>query len=72
MVCLCPTCQELCTDTEESLLRPLIKPVNGAAVDERGEHAEAVTQLVTYGTHTQDDMEVLAHAINEVREHELA
>ena len=48
----------------EGILGPGLEPVDGAAVDERGELAEAVAEGVPNGTEGQDDMEVLLAAVD--------
>lgn len=42
-----------------------LEPVNGAAVDEGGEHAEAVTEGIPNGAHGKDHVKVLLHPLNE-------
>ena len=42
-----------------------LEPVDGAAVDEGGEHAEAIAKGVSDGAHGQDHMKVLLHTLNE-------
>ena len=49
--------------------RPHLEPVDGAAVDERGELPQSVPEGVPDGAHGQDDMEVvLAAADKEVEQ----
>lgn len=42
-----------------------LEPVYGAAVDEGGEHAEAVAESISNGAHGEDHMEVLLDPLNE-------
>ena len=46
-----------------------LKPVNGAAVDEGGKHAESVPEGVADGTHGQHHVKVLTDPVNEVVVH---
>mmetsp|Transcript_36696 Transcript_36696/g.116794 ORF Transcript_36696/g.116794 Transcript_36696/m.116794 type:complete len:681 (+) Transcript_36696:3332-5374(+) len=52
---------------EQRVPRPLIEPVDGAAVDERGEHAAAHAEGVADGRHGEDDVQVLADELHKVR-----
>lgn len=42
-----------------------LEPVDGAAVDERWEHAQSVSKRVSNWTHSQNNVQRLLHAINE-------
>eukprot|EP00965_Chrysotila_dentata_P002107 69624-Pleurochrysis_carterae.AAC.1 len=47
------------------LWRPAVEPVDGAAVDERGEHAASHTEGRAHRRHGEHDVQVLAHARDE-------
>ncbi len=61
--------QELLGDHFERVLWPGHEPVDRAAVDERGEHAQARAEGVTDRTHGQDHVQVGLDAVDEVVEH---
>jgi len=42
-----------------------LKPVDGAAVDERRKHAKSVSKGVSDGTHRQHDVQILFHSFDE-------
>ena len=46
-------------------LSQYLEPVDGAAVDEGGEHAEAVAEGISNGAHGEDHVEVLFDPLNE-------
>ena len=46
----------MCTDLE---------PVNGTAVDQRGEHPQSGAECISNGTHGQHHMQLLTDTINE-------
>ena len=50
---------------EQRLLRPLGEPVDGTAVDDRGEHAAARAEGRADGRHTEHNVQVVAHAVDE-------
>ena len=41
-----------------------LEPVDGAAVDEGGEHADSIPEGISNGTHGQDHVELLSHSIH--------
>lgn len=45
-------------DADEGLLGPLAEPVDGGAVDEGGEHAEAGGEDLAHGAHADDVVNV--------------
>jgi len=47
-------------------LGPVIVPVNGGAVDERGVEATALPELAAHGTHGQNEVEVALHPADQV------
>jgi len=46
-----------------------MKPVDGAAVDERREHTQPVAERIAYRTHGENDVEVLLHSLDEIVVH---
>ena len=60
------------TYDEPHLPWPLSEPVNGTAVDKRGEHTTARAECIPYGTHTQNDMKVVTNSADEVVEHSIS
>jgi hypothetical protein len=55
--------------SHEGILRPVLKPVDGAAVDEGGELPKSVPKVVSDGTHGEDNVELLSGSLNkEVKE----
>jgi len=46
-----------------------LEPVNGAAVDERRKHTQAVAECVSDWTHGKHYMEIGFHSLNEVVVH---
>mmetsp|Transcript_3151 Transcript_3151/g.13663 ORF Transcript_3151/g.13663 Transcript_3151/m.13663 type:complete len:966 (+) Transcript_3151:6936-9833(+) len=62
--------EELVGDAGERLLGPLHEPVDGAAVDQRGELAASRPESLAHGGHAQDDVEVVSHPVDErAKEH---
>lgn len=59
--------QDLAADRQEGLLRPGAEPVDGAAVDEGGEHAAAGPEGAPHGAHGQHAVQVVPHTIDEGR-----
>ena len=59
------------SDDSSELAHPCeyLEPVYGTAVDERREHAQAVSERVANWTHCQHDVQILLHSINEVVVH---
>eukprot|EP00952_Eustigmatos_sp_NYUAD-ZCMA_P004492 19786-Eustigmatos_ZCMA.PRE.1 len=53
-------------DAEERVIWPLVEPVDGAAVDERGKHAAAVAEAGTDRAHGKHHVQVLAHQLDVV------
>ena len=53
----------------EGCLATHLEPVNGAAVDERREHAKTRAEGVADWAHGQHDVHVLAHALREEAVH---
>lgn len=53
---------ELLGDGEQRVLGPGVEPVDGAAVYERREHSQSLSQLVAHRRETQDDGETVANA----------
>ena len=60
--------QEFVGHQLKSIVRPCLKPVNGAAVDERGELAQSIPEGVSDGAHSKNDVKVLPTAVDEVVE----
>ena len=56
---------EVARDVGERLLGPRQEPVDGAAVDERGELLRARAELVADGREAEDEVQVGAHAVDE-------
>lgn len=52
-------------DTQQGLLGPLHKPVNGAAVHQGGKHATSCTERIPYWAHTQYDVEIVSAHITQ-------
>lgn len=50
----------------EVCVTDLDKPVDGAAVDERGEHTAARAESITHWTHTQHNVQLLPYTRDEV------
>ena len=48
------------------LLGPLSEPVDGAAVDERGEHTASRAEGISYWTHAQHDVQLVLNTAYEV------
>ena len=62
-----------CDDVSSSLRarerRTYVEPIDGAAVDERGEAPQSVAERVTDGTHGEADVQVRLDALDEVVVH---
>ena len=58
--------QEALRHANEGRRGPAVEPVDGGAVDERGELAAADAQRVAHGGHAQDDVQLVSHARHEV------
>ena len=57
--------QELGAHIEQSLFRPSVEPVEGATVDQGGEHPATDTQSVTHWGHAQGNVELLSDTLIE-------
>ena len=57
---------------EPNLPWPLSEPVNGTAIDKRGEHTTARTESIPYRTHTQYDMKIVTNSADKVVEHSIS
>ena len=57
--------KDLARDGEQRFVWPAVEPVDGAAVDQRGEHAAAHAESAADGRHAEDDVQVGAHAADE-------
>ena len=53
------TLQELSGHPQEGLLRPLVKPIDGAIVDQGWEHANSLAESLPDGAHGKDNMQIL-------------
>ena len=70
-VCVCATLGDWNTHagtskykyTHTLLYTVYLEPVDGAAVDERGEHADPVPEGISNGAHGQHHVELLSHSI---------
>ena len=61
--------QLLVSDGVEGLYRPLVEPVQSAAIDERREVSYPVAQGLPGWAHGQDDVQVLLHLLDEEVKH---
>ena len=57
--------QHLAADGQQGLLRPGAEPVDGAAVDEGGEHAAARPESAPHRAHGQHTVQVVPHTVDE-------
>ena len=48
---------------------PLGEPVNGAAVDQRGEHTTARTEGISHRAHAEDNVQLVLDSADEVGEY---
>ncbi len=58
------TLDEPVRDILERILRPVIKPIQGATVDQGGELPAPDSELVTHRGHAEDDVEVVAETLD--------
>ncbi len=42
-----------------------LEPIDGTTIDERREHSKAVSERISDGTHSENNVEVLANSFNE-------
>ena len=57
--------EEAAADGEQCLLRPVVVPVDGAAVDQAGELPRARAEALPHGGHSHHHVQVVAHAVDE-------
>ena len=51
----------LISDTEECLVRPLVKPINCATIDHTGEHPATISKLLPDWGECKHNMQIFSH-----------